>query len=175
MDDASRMARFEQRVLPHVPAAYNLARWLMHDGHDAEDAVQDACLRAYEHVDGLRGADGRAWLLTIVRNVCRTRLGQKREQPALSGLAEAGQELPAPDGTPEIPLVRAADRERLRQALEELPEDYREAIVLRELEGMSYKEIAAVADVPLGTVMSRLARARERLARCLAPGDEVET
>jgi RNA polymerase sigma-70 factor, ECF subfamily len=168
------MARFEQCVLPHLPAAYNLACWLLRDGHDAEDAVQDASLRAYEHVDDLCGGDGRAWLLAIVRNVCRTRLGQKREHLPTVALDPAIHTPAAADPAPDAALLQAASGELLRRALAELPEDFREAVVLRELEGLSYKEIAVVAGVPIGTVMSRLARARERLEQCLAQRADKE-
>jgi RNA polymerase sigma-70 factor (ECF subfamily) len=162
-----RLARFEQCVLPHLGAAYNLARWLTRHPDDADDVVQEATLRAYQFFDGFHGGDGRAWLLRIVRNTCYTWLEKNRpRQPAVPLDAIKGATAAAPG--PEAPLVQDEDRELLRRALADLPDDYREAIVLRELEGLSYKEIAAVTGTPIGTVMSRLARARERLQEGLA-------
>jgi RNA polymerase sigma factor (sigma-70 family) len=160
---SDKSLRFEQAILPHLDAAYNLARWLMRDENDAADAVQDAYLRALRFVGGFRGGDGRVWLLAIVRNVCYSRLkrGGMREQET-----EFDDEVHNPDigsGDPETLLQRSRDQQTLRLALEELPEEFREIIVMRELEGMAYKEIAEVAQVPIGTVMSRLARARKRL------------
>jgi RNA polymerase sigma-70 factor (ECF subfamily) len=161
----SKLARFELSVLPHMAAAYNLARWLTRNDHDAEDVVQEAYLRAYRFFDGFHGGDGRTWLLAIVRNTCYTWLQQNRK-PSI----ELEDDLPEPDSgrsNPEALLLRSLDSESLRQALDDLPVEFREAIVLRELEGMSYKEIGAVAGIPLGTVMSRLARARSRLEKAL--------
>ncbi|MBI3885250.1 MAG: sigma-70 family RNA polymerase sigma factor [Opitutae bacterium] len=156
---------FEQSLLPHLDAAYNLARWLLRDEHDARDSVQDACLRAFQARDRFRGGDGRAWLLTIVRNVCYTRLRQVRREKS----PEAFDELQhgAVDAAAETAAQarREADHARLDAALAALPEEMREVIVLHELEDLSYKEIATVVGIPLGTVMSRLARARLRLQR----------
>jgi RNA polymerase sigma-70 factor (ECF subfamily) len=165
-----RLARFEQAVLPHLPAAYNLARWLTRNDHDAEDVVQEAYLRAYRSFDRFRGgADGRAWLLAVVRNTCFTWLKQNRAHELATPFDEALHSPETGAGEPERRLLQQASAELLREALGELPAEFREVLVLRELEGLSYKEIAAVADVPLGTVMSRLTRARARLQRCLAP------
>ena len=167
MDDRDRRARVESALLPHLDAAYNLARWLVRNDADAHDVVQDAYLRAFRHIDGLRGSDGRAWLLTIVRNTAFTWLRRRRsEEPPVASLAEDDPETTVPN--PETLLLRHADREIVRAAIETLPLEFREALVLREFEGLSYKEIAAIVDVPLGTVMSRLARARERLHREIA-------
>jgi RNA polymerase sigma-70 factor (ECF subfamily) len=171
LPEPSKQQRFEGAVLPHLDAAYNLARWLTRDGHDAEDVVQEAFCRAFQFFDGFRGGNPRAWLLQIVRHTSYTWLERHRErQPALSfdeGLhGEASEAL-----NPEKLFLQRADRQMLREAVEALPVPFREVIVLRELEGLSYQEIAAVAGIPVGTVMSRLARARgrlqQRLAECL--------
>jgi RNA polymerase sigma-70 factor (ECF subfamily) len=139
---------------------------LTRNDHDAEDVVQEAYLRAYRFFDAYHGGDFRAWLLTIVRNTCYTWLQQNRKPFVL--LDEEMAELDAAKSNPETLLLRNIDATQLRQAIEELPLEFREAIVLRDLEGMSYKEIAAIACAPLGTVMSRLARARDRLQAKLA-------
>ena len=159
--------RFEHALLPHLDAAYNLARWLTHDDHDAEDLVQAAYLRALKFFGGFHGANARAWLLAIVRNACYTWLEQKRVRGPATAFDEEihGVESDAMD--PEKRLLREEDQQSVRRAVEELPVELREVVVLRELEGLSYKEIAAIAGIPLGTVMSRLARARERLQQRL--------
>jgi RNA polymerase sigma factor (sigma-70 family) len=167
LHDPTRRTRFTQAVLPHLAAAYNLARWLTANDHDAEDAVQEAYLRAYRFFDGFRGGDARAWLLAVVRNTCYTWLKRNRAPAPAVPFDEAVHGLDE-SFNPESLLMQGADREALRQALETLPADSREVLVLRELEGLSYKEIAAVVGVPLGTVMSRLARARLLLKRRLA-------
>lgn len=161
MQEENRSARFERVVLPHLDAAYNLARWLVRNDADAEDLTQEAVLRAFKFFGGLHGGDGRAWLLTIVRNTCYTWLQRNRahEPPTPFDEGLHGVE----DVNPETILLEVADRRALEQALEELPVEFREVIILRELEDLSYKEIANVVDVPVGTVMSRLARARRRL------------
>jgi RNA polymerase sigma factor (sigma-70 family) len=161
LPEENKLARFEQAVLPHLDAAYNLARWLTRNDADAEDVVQEAALRAFKFFGGFRGGDSRAWLLTIVRNACYTWLRQNRAQELDAPFDEEAHGVEGDN--PETILLEGADRQMLKEALEELPLEFREAIVLRELEGLSYKEISAVADVPLGTVMSRLARARKRL------------
>ena len=161
LPEENKVARFEQAVLPHLDAAYNLARWLTRNDSDAEDVVQEAALRAFKFFGGFRGGDSRAWLLTIVRNACYTWLRQNRAQELEAPFDEEAHGVEGDN--PETILLEDVDRQMLKEALEELPVEFREAIVLRELEGLSYKEIAAVADVPLGTVMSRLARARKRL------------
>jgi RNA polymerase sigma-70 factor (ECF subfamily) len=166
--------RFEEVVLPHLDSAHNLARWLTRSGHDAEDLVQEALLRAYRAFAGFRGEDGRAWLLAIVRNVCFTWLQRNRRQELTTEFDEG---VHTPEGevmNPERLALREGDIARVRQALEDLPAEFREALVLREIEGLSYKEIATVVDVPVGTVMSRLARARGRLQRLLAADGALE-
>ncbi len=153
-------------MLPHLDAAHNLARWLTGNDQDAEDVVQEAFLRALRFFGSFRGGDGRSWLLAIVRNTCRDWLRQHR-----ATAAAFDEELHTPDAdveTPETLLVQQADRERVRRALEALPIPWREVLILRELEGLSYREIGEVAGIPPGTVMSRLSRARRRLQRELA-------
>jgi RNA polymerase sigma-70 factor (ECF subfamily) len=164
------LQRFEQIVMPHLGAGYNLARWLTRNDDDAKDVVQEAYLRAVQSFDRFRGGDPRAWMLTIVRNTCYTWLRQNRGTDALAGDAGDGgmDDLPGdPASQPEAQLIRDVDRQHLRDALDALPLEFREALVLRELEGFSYKEIADIVDAPLGTVMSRLARARQRLQHSL--------
>ncbi len=159
--------RFGAVVLPHLDAAFNLARHLMRNADDAEDAVQEACLRAMRYFEGFRGGDGRAWLLSIVRNTCFTELRRRRASAATTEFDEEIPGVPEGEPAPEADLVRRATAASLQQALEELPLVFREVIVLRELEDFSYKEIAQVAGVPIGTVRSRLARARAQLQRAL--------
>jgi RNA polymerase sigma-70 factor (ECF subfamily) len=156
---------FEEAALPHAAAAYNLARWLTGSDADAEDVVQEAYLRAYSAYNSLRGDDVRPWLLTIVRNSAYTWLRRNRGGAAAVELDES---LASPTASPESLMLADADSARVREAVEALPPDYRTAIVLREFEEMSYKEIAAVTGAPMGTVMSRLARAREWLKRSLS-------
>jgi RNA polymerase sigma-70 factor, ECF subfamily len=161
--------RFEQTVLPHLDAAYNLSRWLTGSEADAADVTQEACLRALRFFSTHHGPNTRAWLLAIVRNTCRTWVEKNRPREVRCSLPEDDTlTAMSSDLNPESVAIRRADRELVRQAIEELPLEYREAIVLRELEGLSYKEIAEIVEVPLGTVMSRLSRARERLKQNLA-------
>jgi RNA polymerase sigma-70 factor (ECF subfamily) len=170
-----RTLRFEQTFLPHLDAAHNLARWLARNAQDAEELVQEAYLRAFEAYDSFRGQSPKAWLLAIVRNTCYSRL---RRASARGEPAEFDEQTHTPEsvaGDPESLALKAEDGRLLAGALEELPEEYREAIVLRELEELSYKEIAAIAGVPIGTVMSRLARARERLYRSLTSAGARES
>jgi RNA polymerase sigma-70 factor, ECF subfamily len=154
--------RFERAVLPHLDAAYNLARWITRNDHDAQDVVQEAVLRAFRFFEGLRG-EAKPWLLAIVRNSCLSWLQVNR--PAdLSGFDDRAIEaLPSEEEGPEMQTMRAIDRRMLNEAIAALPAQFREVLVLRELEDLSYKEIARIADVPIGTVMSRLARARRLL------------
>ena len=151
--------------MPHLAAAHNLARWLTRNDHDAEDVVQEAYLRAFRFFDSFRGDDPRAWLLTIVRNTCFTWLERNRKPE--SALPDDIADCNPAQSNPEEVLAANIEASLLRQALEELPLEFREAIVLRELEGLSYKEISQVTSVPIGTVMSRLARGRARLQKLL--------
>jgi RNA polymerase sigma-70 factor (ECF subfamily) len=167
----SRNEDFERLMLPHLDAAYDLARWLSADATLAQDIVQDAVLRALGHLDAYRGGDARAWLLRIVRNAAYDALASRRRRRTTSLDDAAGdadgdavaRELPDPADTPESAMSRCQDLRRLDQALAALPPDLRECLVLRELEELSYKEIAYVTGVPVGTVMSRLWRARRSL------------
>jgi len=167
--DAGERVRFEQLVLPHLDAAFNLARWLLRGRVEAEDATQEAMLRAFRFFRGYHGGDARAWLLEIVRNSCYTWLQKNHPADSLTEFDE--EHHPQVDGTPEALAIAGDNRERLMRALEGLPPRFREVLVLRELEGCSYKEIATITSVPIGTVMSALARARERLQRALVQGD----
>jgi len=171
--DAGERVRFERLVLPHLDAAFNLSRWLLRGRPEAEDAAQESMVRAFRFFRGFRGDDARAWLLQIVRNTCYTSLHKSQ---AADLMTEFDEELhPQADGTPEALAIAGDDRERLMRALEELPPRFREVLVLREIEGCSYKEIATITSVPIGTVMSALARARERLQRVLLQGDAPTT
>jgi RNA polymerase sigma-70 factor (ECF subfamily) len=165
LQEQQKLDRFEQIVLPHLDAAYNLARWLTRNDADAEDVAQESVLRAFKFFGGFHGGDSRAWLLTIVRNTCYTWLQQNRAQELATPFDEEIHSVEC--ANPETILLESADRQMLKNALEELPVEFREVIILRELEGLSYKEIANIIDVPVGTVMSRLARARKRLEFCL--------
>ena len=158
--------RFDALVLPHLDAAYNLARWLTRDTHDAEDVVQDACVRALKYMGSLEGGDARGWFLKIVRNAFYDWLGRNRPAEVVNDENEAVDAAVDPLAiSPEQAAMRKAELRMLADAVEELPLQYREVLILRELEELSYKEIARVADIPVGTVMSRLARARGLLQR----------
>jgi RNA polymerase sigma-70 factor (ECF subfamily) len=164
--DAARSLRFEQRVLPHLDAAYGLARWLTRAEPDAEDVLQEAMLRAYRYYDGGNDGNVRAWLLTIVRNTFYT-LHQQATAAPQDEFDETIHSIADSAPTPEMQLLRDADVRQLRAAIELLPLEFREVLVLREFEECSYKDIAEITGLKLGTVMSRLARARDRLARTL--------
>jgi RNA polymerase sigma-70 factor (ECF subfamily) len=168
--------RFEDIVIAHLDAAYNLARWLTRDEHDAEDVVQEACLRAFKFLDTFRGGNHRAWLLAIVRNTYYSGLKRNRSQALNVPFDEDGAladdtAKPGWDAGESDDVVRGLEREDAKrlvnQALDQLPEEFREIIVLRELEDLSYQEIARIAQIPIGTVMSRLSRARKLLFHAL--------
>jgi len=159
------LTHFEAVLVPHLAAAYNLARWLTRNDHDAEDLVQEAYLRAFKSFDGFRGGDGRGWILAIVRNTCYTWLQQNRSQELADVFDEEVHTVDDPSRNPEAALLQGVSAQLLREALEKLPVEFREILVLRELEGMSYREIANLAGIPVGTVISRLARGREHLQR----------
>ena len=169
------LQNFEEAALPHLGAAYNLARWLTRDDTDAEDVVQEAYLRALRHFGSFHGGDGRPWLLAIVRNTCYTWMQHNRSPQLTIPLDDQLHEIESKDLNPEALLLQSADTQMVRRALEDLPVEFREVIVLRELEGLSYKQIGDVAEIPVGTVMSRLARARKRLEQSLASRGNIET
>jgi RNA polymerase sigma-70 factor (ECF subfamily) len=170
----TRLRLFEEVILPHLNAAYNLARWLTRNEYDAQDAVQEAYLRAFRFFDGYRGGDGKSWLLEIVRNTCFT-FHRREKRNVTSVVFDEAAHTPAV-GLPnaEEALVEAGKRTIMQKCIEGLPETFREVLVMRELEEMSYREIADVAGVPAGTVMSRLSRARKRLEEC-AQGRNMES
>jgi RNA polymerase sigma-70 factor (ECF subfamily) len=153
-------------VWPHMRSAYNLARWLVRNGDDAEDIVQEAFLKAFKALDGFRGGDARVWMLAIVRNTAMNFL-RSRKQDAVIDVEQFEPADRSPN--PEQGLLEQSRREQVRQAIARLEPEFRETLVLREIEGLSYKEIATVLEVPSGTVMSRLSRARQRLLIELAP------
>jgi RNA polymerase sigma-70 factor (ECF subfamily) len=165
--------RFEQLVLPHLDRAANLARWLLRNRADSEDVVQEAMLRAYRFFDRFHGGDARAWLLQIVRNTCYTWLEKNRPSELMTEFNEEVHQQPS--ANPETLATQADQRQRLMLALESLPSRSREVLVLRELEGCSYKEIGEITGIPIGTVMSTLSRARERLQRTLSAAAGKET
>jgi len=162
-----QLAHFEQAILPHLDAAYNLARWLTRNEHDAQDMVQEAFLRAFKFFAGFHGVDARAWLLTIVRNTCYTWLEQNRRGQAMTSFDEEIHTIDEDASNPSALALKSGDMEMLKESLQQLPAEFREVIVLRDLEELSYKQIADIITVPLGTVMSRLARARARLKRII--------
>jgi RNA polymerase sigma factor (sigma-70 family) len=166
----TRNRYFELTVWPHMRSAYNLARWLVRNGEDAEDIVQEAFLKAFKALDSFRGGDARVWMLSIVRNTAINFLRGRKEGIAI----ELDQLEPADRSpNPEQGLLEESRRELVRRAIARLEPEFRETLVLREIEELSYKEIAAILDVPTGTVMSRLSRARQRLLIELAPAREV--
>lgn len=168
MDDPAKRS-VESACLPHLRAAYDLARWLTRDEHEAEDLVQEAYLRAIKYFDGApEVANARAWLLKIVRNAFYTSRARKKADSGAASFDETVHGAGFDAFSPELAALRSSDREVVRAALGDLPVEFREAIVLRELEGLSYREISEVLGIPLGTVMSRLARARAALATSLA-------
>jgi RNA polymerase sigma-70 factor, ECF subfamily len=168
LHDGSTLARFETAVLQHLDAAHNLARWLTHNDALAEDAVQDACIRAFRFFDAMQGDNPKAWFMAIVRNACMDCLREHKRSANEAEFDEtqhtmddayAGTALDSPEST----AVRNADSRDVHAAIAGLPVEYREVIVLRELENMSYKEISGIVKIPIGTVMSRLARGRDLL------------
>jgi RNA polymerase sigma-70 factor (ECF subfamily) len=162
----ARLRLFEEVILPHLNAAYNLARWLTRNEHDAQDVVQEAYLRAFRFFDSYRGGDGKSWLLEVVRNTCFTFLRREKRNVTSIAFDEAAHTPTVHPPNPEEALVKASKQTILQDCIEGLPQEFREVLVMRELEEMSYRQIAEVAGVPPGTVMSRLSRARKRLEEC---------
>ena len=172
MTDPVQTRRFESLALPHLDAAYNLARWLTGNDEDAQDVVQEAALRALRYFASFRGDNARPWLLQIVRHTCFAWMKQNRPAQVISLdlTDEEGDALHDPHAEePFAAVARGDDRAQVNQALGQLPVAYREVLVLREMEDLSYREIATIADVPIGTVMSRLARARAMMRATLVP------
>ena len=174
VDDRERLALFEQTVLPHLDAAYNLARWLAGNDHDAQDVAQEASLRAFRYFGSFRGDNPRAWLLSIVRNAFYTWLRKNRPEKTVE-INDETLDIEDASANAETVNPQFADADAVRRAIAELPVEFREIVILREMEGFSYQEIAELAEVPIGTVMSRLARGRKLLQKRLAvqfkPGD----
>jgi RNA polymerase sigma factor (sigma-70 family) len=178
---SDRTRQFEAATLPHLDAAYNLARWLLRDDHSAQDVVQEAFLRALKFFDGFRGGDARPWLMGIVRNTCYTWLrdrgkaGEHVEFDETYHSDWGGAASDAAAGNPETLLMQKVEREQLNNAINGLAPIFREVLILRELEDMSYEEIAQVVAIPVGTVMSRLSRARAMLRAALTRPSQEET
>jgi RNA polymerase sigma-70 factor (ECF subfamily) len=168
MDAREQAELFERAVLPHLDAAYNLARWLAGNDHDAQDVAQEASLRAFRFFGSFRGDNARAWLLAIVRNTFFTWV--RKNRPGVKTVEIDDEALDIEDDSANLEAVNPlfADAEAVRRAIADLPVEFREIVILREMEGFSYKEIAELAEVPIGTVMSRLARARKLLQKRLA-------
>jgi RNA polymerase sigma-70 factor (ECF subfamily) len=165
---STRLAEFEARILPHLDGAYSLARYLMRNEHDAEDVVQEASLRAFRFYESFRGENSRAWFLRVVRNTAFTalkRMSHRDEEVEFDEELHTAEDVSA---APAMKIDQELDRETVRAAIERLPPEFREVVALRELEGCTYKEIADITSVPVGTVMSRLARARRQLHTILA-------
>ena len=182
MNGGDSTARFERIVQPHLGDAYALARWITGNSADADDVVQEACLRAFRSIGGYAGGNTRAWILTIVRNTAYTWLARNRNAVvtavddlvatenvnAAQAVTSAGGRY---DANPEAELIARADAARLEEVITALPPRFRDTLVLRDIQGLDYREIAAVTEVPVGTVMSRLARARQRLIEAIAADD----
>ena len=168
MDERRR--RFEALAMPHLDAANNLARWLTRGGAEADDIVQEAMLRAFRSFDGFRGEAVRPWLLAIVRNCHRSALEQRKRHAAMPLGETDDMEIATEDPTPEASAIQTGDGRRLDNAIAALPEEFREVVILRELEEMSYRDIAVTTGAPIGTVMSRLARGRALLREKLIGG-----
>jgi RNA polymerase sigma-70 factor (ECF subfamily) len=172
-----QVASFEQVVLPHTGAGYNLARWLLRNDHDAEDVMQEAMVRAFRFFDGFSGTNPRAWLLAVVRNSAYTFLQKNRARELGIEFDEELHSEPDSDGrtpvTPEVLVLRSVQQRSLNEAVDALPVEFREVFVLRDMEGLSYKEIADLVHIPVGTVMSRLCRARRRLQAAIARREQA--
>ncbi len=168
---AAREEHFERNIWPLLPAAYNFARWMVQSHHDAEDIVQESFVKAFKFADTFRGTDPRSWLMAIVRNSALTFL-QRNQQQRMRAIDDSPEPIDT-SANPEVTVVRSQRAQTVRTAIARLPEEFREALLLREMEGMAYKEIAEVLKVPIGTVMSRLSRARTLLMEDLVEQKEV--
>jgi RNA polymerase sigma-70 factor (ECF subfamily) len=166
MPQSKLTAEFERAILPHLDSAYNLARWLLRNEQDAQDVVHDAFLRAHRYFSSFNGSDARAWLFGIVRNACFSALRARKAQ--IAPVNEDSEMQTSGEASPEGQMILNEDLQALRNCIDALPPEYREVVILRELEEFSYKEISTAAGVALGTVMSRLNRARIRLENCLS-------
>lgn len=164
--ERDRLALFEEIILPHLDAAHNLARWLTGRAEDAREVVQEAYLRAFRYFDSYKGGDSKSWLLTIVRNTAFTWRSGRRQELAAESFNETTHSSRLPEQNQEERLVDAAKAAILRNCIEALPLEFREVLIMRELEEMSYRQISEVVSIPVGTVMSRLSRARKRLGEC---------
>jgi RNA polymerase sigma-70 factor (ECF subfamily) len=162
-----KTAEFEKTIVPHLSAAYNLARWLTHDAGQAEDLVQEAFLKAFRFFDGFQGGDGRAWIMAIVRNTCFTWLQKNKVKASRDVFDERLHSEQQLTVDAEESLIEEVALKTLRGCIEVLPAEYREAVVMRELQEFSYKQISEITCVPVGTVMSRLSRGRKRLEECV--------
>ena len=170
MEAAERVRSFEAQIVPHLRAGYTLARFLLRSEQDADDVLQESLLRAFRSFDDFRGGDARLWLLAVVRNGCWSFFERRGRLESMSDPYqedEHGQRGAGRDETPEVLLLRSLQQRELKDAVATLSAQHREALVLREVEGLSYKEIAQVANIPIGTVMSRLARARRQVQTAL--------
>lgn len=177
MTEPTRRERFEAAVLVHLGAGYNLARWLLRDERAAEDVLQDACLRAFRFFDGMHGATPKAWFMAIVRNACMDWIAISARRGDEETFDEAVHDRATLDAdgrfeSPETLAIRAADVRGLHACLAALSPEFREVLVLREMEGLSYRDISAVVGVPIGTVMSRLSRGRDQLAKLMRRRDK---
>ena len=169
LEPRNKLASFEAAILPHLSSAYNYARFLLQNESDAEDVVQESYLRAFKYFQGFHGGDSRAWLLTIVRNTSYNLLQQNRSRQLVDSIDDSTEVLDTSEySNPDTVLRQRIDEDLLKQAIKELPINFREVLILREMEELSYKEISTLCDLPIGTVMSRLARARARLQDKLA-------
>jgi RNA polymerase sigma factor (sigma-70 family) len=168
----SRLRLFEEIILPHLNSAFNLARWMTRNDQDAQDVVQESYMRAFRFFDSYRGGDGKSWLLEVVRNTCFTFQRREMSKSMVVVFDEAAHTPSVNQPNAEEALVEAGNRQILQRCIESLPERFREVLVMRELEEMSYQQIAEAAGVPSGTVMSRLSRARKRLEECAKGGDK---
>ena len=179
-EDPDKARRFREAALPYLDDVYTLARYLLRDAADAEDAVQECYLRAFKHFDSYRGPAMKPWLFAILRNVCRAEYARRNTAPtsAIEDAPESAEQTPLwheAEETPEAQLVRRWDSDTIRRLVAALAEPFRETFVLREIQNLSYREIADVAEVPVGTVMSRLARARAMLRSAWMAQEEQQT